>query len=171
MSNKAINSLGYTGIVTLSQYIGNKKIKILQKHNTGGSSLFDFLSDCLCGDFTVAELKRPMKIMLLKKNTDPASGSITYVSKSNFINLISKPVKINKGSVIYSFVISRDILLSNEAADFDAIGLYTNSITNITEANDFAAICNVSSEDQNTTTFSSSSALIIDWQLIISNKE
>jgi hypothetical protein len=63
------------------------------------------------------------------------------------------------------------MLLSNEATDFDAIGLYTSSITNITEANDFAAICNVSSEDQNTTTFSSSSALIIDWQLIISNRE
>ena len=45
MTNTAVNTLTYTGIVTLSQYIENKKVKIGQTHNKGGAPLFKFLSN------------------------------------------------------------------------------------------------------------------------------
>ena len=63
--NKAINTFTYTGVVTLSQYIGSKKIQVAQVHNAGGASLFEFLADCLIGDIEIAQTKRPTKIKLI----------------------------------------------------------------------------------------------------------
>ena len=87
--------LAYTGIVTLSQYIGTKKIKLAQMYNKGGDSLFTFISDCLTGDFDIARLNRPTKIMLLncsKENDDSGNTiNINYESASGFIYLVSKP--------------------------------------------------------------------------------
>ena len=59
MKNTAINTLKYTGIVTLSQYIGSKKRQIARMHNEGGDALFRFLANCLAGDFTTAKLTMP----------------------------------------------------------------------------------------------------------------
>ena len=67
MKNTAINTLNYTGIVSLSQCIGNRKIKIAQMHNTGGASLFNFLANCLIGNFTTAKINYPTKIKLINR--------------------------------------------------------------------------------------------------------
>ena len=55
MKNTAINHINYTGIVTLSQYINGKKFLITQKHNAGAHMLFDFLADCLVGNFDLVK--------------------------------------------------------------------------------------------------------------------
>ena len=163
MKNTAINTLGYTGIVTLSQCIGAKKIKMTDIKNTGRYSLFNFFSDCLLGDFTIAETNRPAKIMLLDfKNEKDASS---YISKSGFVYLINKPEKVNsdtEGIVRYSFIVTRDTL---EGTTFNSIGLYTNSAT---EPEDFAAIVQIDESLKNQD-FLSSSALVVDWELHISN--
>lgn len=169
MKNTAINTLGYTGIVTLSQYIGNKKIKIAQMHNSGGNPLFNFLSDCLVGDFDVAALSRPTKIMLLKgsEEKDDTNGTVSmrYEKASTFMFLRTKPEKVynkSKGIVRYSFQVSKDFLANNT---FNYIGLYNNSASE-QDLDKFAAICPV---DLPTSTLSSSAILIVDWELIISN--
>ena len=160
MSNTAINTLKYTGIVTLSQYIGSKKFEIAKIHNAGGNPLFNFLSDCLVGDFDIARLSRPTKIMLLDKDTD---GS--YISKSGFIYLISKPEKDSNshGTVHYNFTVARDVL---DGTSFSSIGLYTDN-TSTSDVQSFAAVCDV---DLSVYNLSSSSALLIDWELNISNR-
>lgn len=164
MKNIALNTLRYTGVVTLSQYVNSKKIKIAQIHNEGGNPLFSFLTDCLLGDFELAKLDRPTKIMLLLKNT--TENETTYTSASGFVYLIGKPEKISKtasSGVRYSFVVPRDMI---ESAQYDSIGLYTNS-TSESDCNNYAAVCDLDITDD----ISSSAALVIDWELNISNRE
>lgn len=164
--NKALNSIQYTGKVTLSRYIGEKKVKIAQFDNAGKYSLFNFFSDCLLGDFDIAKNNRPTKIMLLdKKESD--TGEKYYESRSGFIYLFNKPIKSydqSKGIVQYSFHIYQDIL---ESTTFNSIGLYPNSASLVNFDTNFAAVV-----DNVTTTIKVSglSVLVVDWELTISNK-
>lgn len=169
MKSTAINTLEYTGIVTLSQYIGNKKVEVAQVHNKGGNSLFSFFSDCLIGDFESARVNRPIKIMLLKQLSDETGGSepeFDYESKSDYIHLTTPAEKVydsslTEGVVRYSFIVPRDAL---ENTDFNCIGLYSGS-TKLQDYRDYAAICSIGDM-----TISPSSALLIDWKLYILNK-
>jgi hypothetical protein len=164
MKNTAINTLGYTGMVTISQYIGTKKVEIAKIHNAGGNPLFNFLADCLKGDFDVAKVSRPTKIMLLTRVVDGESYS--YVPASRFIYLRSKPEKVystTEGIVRYSFMISRDILTST---DFNGIGLYADSATK-DDISKFSAFCEI--KDLGTVT--NSSVLVLDWELVVHNAE
>ena len=175
MKNTAINSFGYTGTVTLSQYIGGKKVKLCQLHNTGKNALFNFISDCLVGDFDTAKMNRPTKIMLLQEketiDTTTQVKSIDYERKSGFIYQLSKPEKIytaNPESVVcYSFIIPSDMFAA-ASIDFSHIGLYTNA-TIEAEFRQFAAIVDIRNQISQQAV-SASSALLIDWELNISNK-
>jgi hypothetical protein len=168
MKNVAINTLKYTGIVTLSQYIGTKKVQLMQVHNAGGKPLLDFLYECLIGNFDTAQLNMPTKIMLLKAEEvgDDTTQTHNYHSSSlSFIHLRTKPEKTllndSQACVTYSFTISRDQI----QGDFDHIGLYTATATS-QDLNNYAAICEV---DLSTAEISLSSALVVDWQLLITN--
>lgn len=166
MKNKAINTFEYTGIVTLSQYIGTKKVKIAQLQNEGSYSLFNFFADCLLGDFDVAKINRPTKIMLLHK--DSTTGE--YQSMSGFIFQTSKPEKVftttTKITVRYSFIIPRELVNSISSKAISHIGLYANSAKN-EEVNEFSAIVKFNQGDDTT---SESSVIVVDWYLNISNK-
>ena len=158
MKNTAINSLSYTGTVTLSQYAGTKKLVVAKIHNTGLNRLFSFLSDCLIGDFEAAKVNRPDKIMLLKKDSDG-----DYVKASDFIYFLSSPEKVYSTSasiVKYSFIIPRDMLLK----DFHGIGLYAYIDKEYTNP---AAYCAI---DKDKIKLSTSSVLVVDWELNIANR-
>lgn len=164
MKNIAINTLEYTGIVTLSQYIGSRKIKLAEMHNAGGNSLFEFFANCLAGEFDIAEFNRPAKIMLLSR----IANTNEYVSASAFIGLLSKPEKIYQSGmckVRYSFVLSRDILQSS-LSNFTHIGLYSHTATSADISN-FAAICEINKDRWSN--ISESALLAVDWELNISN--
>lgn len=171
MNNKAINTLAYTGVVTLSQYIGSKKIKILQTHNEGGNPLFDFLADCLTGDFSIARYSKPNKVKLVRRKrayTDAGDAYFKYESESDFYYLISKPEKVYDGTksvVRYSFMIPRDII-GNRQFEGLGLGLYADTIKNVdADLAKFSAYC-----DLNLTTNSIiDSALVVDWELTFSN--
>ena len=77
----AKSSLEYTGIVNLSQYINGKKFTIAQLHNAGGKPLFEFLADCLVGDFEIA------KFYVIKEKTDEAR-ELGLKSKSLVLNTV-----------------------------------------------------------------------------------
>jgi hypothetical protein len=169
MKNTVRNSLEYSGIVTLSKYVGNKKVQLARVHNTGGNYLFDFFTDCLLGDFDAAKAKRPTKIKLLQKH-EHNDKTVTYESASPFIFLLTRPKKLSpvdgKSRVLYSFMIHRDMF--EEVTDFAslAIGLYSNGIADdTTELEKFAASCNVGLSRTDLT----SASLLVDWELIIAN--
>jgi len=167
MKNTAINTLAYTGVVTLSQYIGQKKYKVATLHNEGGNSLFNFLADCLVGDFTIARSNKPSKIMLISRTAN-GSGDYTYTSASGFIFLLTDPEKVYDVAssglncrVRYSFIIPQD-MIEGISLDNLGIGLYSYSET-APEA--FAAYCELGV----TTNSLINTALVVDWELIISN--
>jgi len=170
MKNKAINTLKYTGIVTLSQYIGKKKVKIAQFNNTGGASLFDFLADCLIGEeLETVRMKRPRKIMLLHRIPlgDRPEDGYRYEPASGFIFLLEQPKKIQssvQSRVQYSFLIHRDML--EAITDFSTLGLglYANSATDI-DVENFTAFCMLKFSRNAI----ASSSLVVDWDLIINN--
>lgn len=165
MSNKAINTLQYSGTVKLSQNIGGKIFELATLQNAGGSALFNFLSDCLIGDFDMASINRPSKILLLNIDDD---GTIRRLS--GFINQTGKPEKIftedGSGKVRYSFTVHRDLLESIDLAELNNIGLYTGSAS-LQSPGEYAALVPVGNiNDQNV---SDTSAILLDWELNITN--
>lgn len=162
----AKNNIAYTGVVKLSQYTNGKKFAIAEIHNEGGKPLFDFLTDCLIGDFDIAKADRPTKILLLNIDED---DEINKADNTSFIYLLSKPEKVyseNAGIVKYSFIIPQEYFAAgnaNGATRFNAIGLYTDSAK---DAKDYAACCKV---DTSEWSISISSVLVLDWELHISN--
>ena len=166
MKNKALNTLQYTGTVTLSQYIGTKKTPIAQVHNSGGSHLFNFLADCLIGNFETAKFDLLNKILLLTISVDEDKNVTKIVRQSGFIYMLNNPEKVynaNACVVRYSFIVPRDQL---EGTEFNGLGLYTSSITETNYADNYAAICKF---DLDSNSISTSSILVVDWELNISN--
>lgn len=170
MKNTAINSLKYTGIVTISRCIGTRKVKIAQIHNTGGSSLFDFLADCLIGEIKTANTRRPAKVMLLYRNTlSDGDTYYTYKPASGFIFLRTPPEKIDsniQSKVRYSFIIPRDSLenLSSDAAL--CLGLYSHNAS-WDDPDNYLALCDFGKDLS--AIQSGGASLAIDWDLIIAN--
>lgn len=158
MKNVAVNKLDYTGVVTLSKYAGSKKVPFQQVTNSGRSKLFDFLADCLTGNFDTAKLIMPYMIRLLKEKED---GSYENVAGDIFIRTVPEKVintHSNSCSVIYSFEVAYDRVA--QAGDFSHIGLYSKD----SDIENHSAICKV-----DVAAGSISSALLVDWQLNISN--
>ena len=169
MKNIAINSLKYTGIVTLSQYSGNKKLTIATLHNEGGDALFDFLASCLVGDFARARVYRPTKVMLIERKSD-SGGNFVYSSPSggggmNYI--LATPEKVYSAGICkvrYSFIISKDDLEGITNFDDLYLGLYPDKADE-NEPENFAALCKLAI----TRTDIANAVLAVDWELIISN--
>ena len=171
MKSTANNHMVYAGTVKLSQRIGKQTFEVAKLDNAGGAALFDFLSDCLAGNFDSALVKRPVKIKLLLENaSDP--GTFAEDEGSGFIYLSTLPEKSiatrEKGVVVrYSFLVTRE----QSKVTFNHIGLYAAGATDI---NDYAAVVSVPEDVLNvfnTSTDAIVSAMVIDWELNISNKE
>lgn len=172
MKNTAVNTLKYTGMVTLSQYIGTKKIKIMQKHNEGGPALFEFLTDCLIGDFTKAHATLPNKIILLER--DPAAGANKYKAKSGVIYLLSPAEKeydhseSNNPKVRYSFMVPKEQV---ESVDFSelSIGLYNSTFNDQeTDSSDALANCVARCDLDLLVSGVINTALVVDWEMSFS---
>lgn len=164
------NQITYTGTVRLSQYHKGKRHEIAEIHNEGGKPLFDFLADCLAGDFDLAKTNIPSVIKLL--NVDEA-GNKSVAANTPVIYMYTKPERVyseTAGIVRYSFVIPQEYFAAGNisgATRFNAIGLYTDEAA---AADDFAAFCAVDTNDSNWD-ISMSSALVLDWELQITNEQ
>jgi hypothetical protein len=171
MKNTAINTLNYTGIVSLSQYVGKKKIKIAQMHNTGGESLFNFLANCLTGNFDSAKVSYPTKIKLIYRELlDNKNNIYEYSSASGFIFVRRvEAVETNPGEcrVKYSFMIPRDLLDNITSIDTLGLGLYSHSALE-SEPERFIAFCAFNGLDISRNELTNAT-LLVDWELVIAN--
>lgn len=70
----------YTGKVTVSVYDNDRLIKKTTSHNKGMSTLFNFIGNCLKGDFKSARESRPCKLVLLRKDDN---NTIDPINSSN----------------------------------------------------------------------------------------
>ena len=168
MKSKTLNTLSYTGVVTLSRYIGSKKVELMQLHNTGGSELFNFISDCFLGNFSEAENERPTKIKVL--NYDTVEGIKHYTSASGFIHLLTKPEKVSKDNqscIRYSFLIPRDVINNIDNEPGLALGLYAKrTLNDESVVENFSAVCDISYAKS----LFNNISLVVDWELTITNK-
>jgi hypothetical protein len=158
------DTIGYTGVVTLSTRVRGKEVKLATIHNNGGWPLFDFLADCLVGNFDTAKIARPNRILLL--NIDD-SNSITKANDTGFIPLASVPEKVYndaEGIVKYRFTIPQDYFVGT---NFNAVGLYTGTATDA-DVENYAAFCYIG-DKLSISDLKISSVLLLDWELHISN--
>lgn len=166
MNSTATNNIGYSGVVTLSKYVKSKKVQIAKMHNEGRKPLFNFLAECLLGNFDAAAVLRPTKIMLLNITTDNKEEIIS--SSSGFISYVTIPERADSssidGAVIkYSFIVPRAILqATTHEGGFTHIGLF-----NETDSDEMspAAVVEINKEDANMTALTSSAVLVVDWEL------
>lgn len=176
MTNKILNSVGYSGKVTLSIQEGNKILKTQEFNNSGTSHLFSFFAHCLMGNFDEASLYRPTKIRLLKVNIDESTGAETSAEDaSGLIYLRSRPERIynpkTQGETVkLSFMVPRTMI---SAVGFNRIGLYPH-FASIEDIYDYSAYCDLSgNEDLGVESYNAwtlSSVLLVDWELTVSNK-
>ena len=173
MRSIAINNIGYTGVVKLSQYTNGKKFSIAEIHNAGGKPLFDFLANCLAGDIDLAKRDRPTQILLLNiEKTDSGEVVVRAADNTGFLTLLSKPERVyseTAGVVRYRFIIPQEYFAagtSNGAVRFNAIGLYPSSVQSTADAHQYAAYCEV---DTDGWSLSAASVLVLDWELHIAN--
>lgn len=171
MKNTVLNTLSYTGMVTLSQYNGKKKIKLAQINNTGGASLFEFLIDCFKGNFAEAKLLRPTKIKLV--NREPAQdGGYTFESVSGFIYARTEVQDESNFEeecrVVYSFMIPRDLLENVTNITTLGLGLYSHSAQE-SDPENYAAFCALGDNLGIERGDISNSSLVVDWELLITS--
>lgn len=56
----------YSGKVTISSYLGDRLIQTETSHNAGLPKLFQFIGNCLQGNWSNAKSNRPCKLVLLR---------------------------------------------------------------------------------------------------------
>jgi len=165
MKNIARNTLTYSGKVTLSQWVGSKKIVVGQTHNSGGKLLFDFLASCFIGDFGGAYSKLPRQIGIYTEK----NGLISSGHKFPLIAAAKQVESTAKNSTVrYSFSIPFEVISSISSFENVYIGLYPENPINPDAAYaDYLA--NFSLRDLKKSSFFLNSALVVDWDLQIIN--
>jgi hypothetical protein len=100
-------TLGYSGDIKLSTYLGGKLISTKQYHNAGALNLYRFFANCLVGNYSFASPLRPFKIKLFKYKNAATSGGTgilpdefnlttalsdnSLVEASDFLDVMSAP--------------------------------------------------------------------------------
>lgn len=166
MNNTAVNNLTYTGIVTISQYIDDKKIQLAKVNNTGGIALFKFFANCLMWNIVDAKNDLPARIKLINKDV---SGEYNSASGFIFKRTVEKIVdNLGECRVRYSFMIPRDLLENIPSISTLSLGLYSAYETDLSN---YLAFCELGDAGLDLTRSELTHAsLLVDWELVISNK-
>ena len=173
MKSAARNTLAYTGNVTLSQYVGSKKVVVGKVHNSGGKPLFDFFISCLTGDFTTANALLPRRIGLFtaKYNTDGSLSEITKKFGTWGLLLPARKVDSTEdnSSVCYSFTIPFEIISPITSFEDAYVGLYSEAETSKEEDMDYGNYMAYFSLSTLNRSLFLNAALAVDWELQVIN--
>lgn len=72
-------SVGYSGKVKVTVVDDRKVVSRKVGHNAGGQPLFQFLAQCLCGNYENAKTSQPLKIKLFYNNATNENDAITNI--------------------------------------------------------------------------------------------
>ena len=173
------DGLGYEGKVTLTLKSAGRILESKTYKNSGTAKLFEFLGNCFIDDFIAARRLLPSKIMLLNNKADVPDSKNANVSemleqRSSFQGLSQQPTLItntaNQVSVIYSFEVPQTAIIGT----FNQVALYATEVT-VDYLNDFSAYYFLTDgagnfSPQSTIDWTPSTVLLIEWELVISNK-
>ena len=87
-------SVGYSGKVTVTVVDDRKVVSRKVGHNAGGQPLFQFLAQCLCGNYENTKPLQPLKIKLFYNNATNENDAITNIqnwvkSEGDFTSVVS----------------------------------------------------------------------------------
>jgi hypothetical protein len=178
--------LGYEGKVTLTLKSNGRVLETRTYKNRGTSKLFEFLGYCLMDEFETVKGLLPTKIRLLY-NTEVASSD-TYSADPTSVAIrtapqerIQAPTFINDSAkaqvkVIYNFEVPKEAIFGEgeqiTQRQFNQIALYGAKIEDPTEFSAFYFLVNEKGDSisYDAKDWSATTVLLIDWELILSNK-
>ncbi len=169
LNNQSVN---YKGIVKVSIVNGqNKTISTNTYYNNGTNNLFNFIANCIAGNYINHEKYRPCKIALYKAAASGSNIKSEYrVSNFIFQDGAAKVKNINSDKtsgceVIYHFRIPFVQLTSSENVVSAALWPSIFSENN----NEYSAIVNLNPVIEIPENVSTNWTIIVDWTLQISN--
>lgn len=174
------NGIGYEGKVTLTLKSNNRVLGSKVYKNKGTLQLFRFLGHCLIGDYAEAAKLLPAKIVLLRNrsanNTADASPTSQIEPCTRPKERIQTPTIISDSDkeqvrVIYNFEVPKTAIFE----PFNQIALYGTGMKYPTDLAEFSAYYFLTNTDgtfdlQEPENWSTTTILLIDWELTISNK-
>lgn len=182
-------SIGYSGDIKLTTYIGNKYISSKTYHNRGALALYRFLANCLSGNFPAAYHLRPFKIKLLRftgaDSVQPTDFDIIeqyhnnkIIDASDYIQLAAAPeikyvdTKDSCGcSVVFNFIFPYDRIIGTEA---HIVAIYGPNISDSDEFCAYYCLTTTTTEtevgDNSEGTEQTTSETAISWDPIIKDE-
>lgn len=185
-------SVGYSGKVKVTVVDDRKVVSRKVGHNAGGQPLFQFLAQCLCGNYENAKTSQPLKIRLFYNEAETKTAatrnietwvgsasntSIEEASNFIFVNAPSVPEEIEdeKGNkngykAILHFRVPFSFVTRNE---INQICLYAQNEIDpkkysayylFTDSTDAEKLAPIEVNNQQ-----ASYSLIIEWELSIAN--
>lgn len=187
--------LSYSGTVKLYAYQNNKKFFLGQYKNTGGSSLFDFFTQCLTGNFTEAAKLLPKQICLLNTTVQEKGGKepvelpdwveqnatknisdvqLIIEPYTGYIAQRDLPVQVSQtGStaVCFNFMVPASFICDTEGVQdkINSVGLYTAQANEANDVDNFLALC-ILDLDKYSSELAASSYMLLEWYLTVENK-
>lgn len=173
MSN---NSIAYEGKVSITFTKNGRKLKTIQRHNSGCKALFTFITDCLRGNFN--ESNRPSYLMMYKRDDEDSSDEVesTSLGTPSLANLqycVSNEggydEDSNTGFIKFKYTVAGSMLTN----DVDILAMYnaTNSSTARQGENNPSTFMELDSSEVIDKESASGLNIIIIWEMRFSNKQ
>lgn len=174
--------LGYEGKVTLTLKSSDRVIKSQTYKNNGTVELFKFLGNCLASRFNEAAKLLPTKILLLYNTSSDgplSKNARNVIYRSGFIGYAQPPTIVDDENtesvkVTYNFEVPYHMVENtfNQVALYGASKSTENISKDYTEFSAYHYLTDNNGEfdDQDVSTWSATTILLIEWELTISNK-
>ena len=167
---KINNGISYHGEVSISVMDGKRKLCAVT-HNNGRKGLFNFLSNCLLGNFIAAKSSYPSKIACFGTVTDTDT---TLVRLSSFIRYDSsrwETKETSTGSSIYFHF--RIPYMALKPGTISKLRLYTNDVSGEDVEEDICAEINLEDTKYITVpdTTDGNFTIIVDWKITLTDEE
>lgn len=161
-------SIVYNGNVTIKLVKDGKTLKTVKKHNTGCPELFDFLSNCLMGDFVAS--KTPKVLMGYNSDGTPTKENLGTKALSTFVPY-ADIAKINDGDnckVEYKFNVP-SLIVNTAVGNINVLALFNSSNANVPTPVPSAFVKLESAKEITPEMISSGINIIIIWDMLFSN--
>ena len=167
---KIDNGINYRGEVSISVMDGKRKLCAVT-HNNGRKGLFNFLSNCLLGNFIAAKSSYPSKIACFGT---VAGTDAMPVRLSSFIRYDSsrwETKETSTGSSIYFHF--RIPYMALKPGTISKLRLYTNDVSGEDVEEDICAEINLEDTKYITVpdTTDGNFTIIVDWKITLTDEE
>lgn len=165
---KINNGINYHGEVSISVMDGKRKLCAVT-HNNGGKGLFNFLSNCLLGNFVAAKSSYPSKIACFGTVTDTDTKPVKLSSFIRYDSSRWEAKETSTGSSIYfHFRIPYSALKPGTISE---LRLYTNEVSGEGVEEDICAKINLKDSITVPDTTDGNFTVIVDWKMTLTDEE